>query len=642
MFTFSDHDYKWCVECCGNIRKDAFSCKFCHKPVGSKLLQAKLPQNVGGFITSAARQLPGFDDILQSIPREFKKRIDDADEKSPPPYIGLSPGVDPGENRHRERNSNICPPNPPNAIVSGLVWDILISLHAQGLSLTKICSDPRLQLIELSPGEISAEYEQRVHEINGGHKCKHCAEFVRSDDEVCRFCGGTAQNPPKPINAMLVLTEDISRFDPTLLRNILIWEAAKRRIDEAPSLEQEVLNKNRITDDEVNRQILTLRQNPDQMPRSRWRQRMFDLGISPGYLDAGQEFDLDYFMLEDIAMLGRALTPDFTINENADAQQALIVFDHALNRWQNNRFYAQQKYLLLSGKAMVYLHLNEDENYQRFKREGDEALLEMIPEEMRRSLQESMNEPKMPLLDGLDKMDPEQRLQSLENVEKDFIEGQTERLDRMNALIPGLGEVFQGIGAASNRMLQVSKYALKAQSALEKSDPDSACKEYESAIVLLGTDVHDVSRRAELLLQLANAQLVKGDKESAEDSFRRAFADAADVLEADLDPNPSSQAHHKYACFLRDNGTYSSAEEHFLKAFSFYSQSRERLIDKGWLPADSPRDSWRMKEDYAKLLHSMARYDEAKVVAAESAVLKEHEEEEERQHKLKRSKEKES
>ncbi len=550
--------------------------------------------------------------------------------------------MDPVENRQRERNSNICPPNPPNVIVAGLVWDILISLHAQGLSLTKICSDPRLQLLELSPGEITAEYEQRVHEINGGHKCTHCAEFVQSDDEVCRFCGGTAQNPPKPINAMLLLTEDISRFDPTLLRNILIWEAAKRRIDEAPSLEQEVLNKNRITDDEINRQILTLRQNPDQMPRSRWRQRMFDLGISPGYHDAGQEFDLDYFMLEDIAMLGRALTPDFTINENADAQQALIVFDHALNRWQNNRFYAQQKYLLLSGKAMVYLHLNENENYQRFKREGDEALLEMIPEEMRSSLQETMNEPKMPLLDGLNKMDPEQRLESLENVEKHFLEGQTERLDRMNALIPGLGEVFQGIGAASNRTLQVSKYVLKAQSALEKSDPDSACKEYESAIALLGTDVHDVSRRAELLLQLANAQLVKGDKELAEDSFRRAFADAADVLEADLDPNPSSQAHHKYACFLRDNGLHPSAEEHFLKALAFHAQSRERLIEKGWLPADSPRHSWRMKEDYAKLLHSMARYDEAEAVAAESAALKEHEEEEERQHKLKRSKKKES
>ncbi len=643
MFKFPEQEYKWCVECRGNIRKDAFYCKFCHKPVGSKLLQAKLPQNVGGFITEAARQLPSFDDILQSMPAEFRKRIDDADNRTAPPHIGLRPGVDPIENRQRERNSNICPPNPPNAIVSALVWDILISLHAQGLSLTKICSDPRLQLIELSPGEITAEHEQRVREINGGHKCKHCAEFVQSDDEVCRFCGGTAQNPPTPINSMLLLTEDISRFDPTLLRNILIWEAAKRRIDEAPSLEQEVLNKNRITEDEVNRQILTLRQNPDQMPRSRWRQRMFDLGISPGYLDAGQEFDLDYFMLEDIAMLGRALTPDFTINENADAQQALIVFDHALNRWQNNRFYAQQKYHLLSGKSMVYLHLKDDERYQRFKRASDEALLEMMPEEMRESMKESLKDPKIdPLLEGLNKMDPEQRLQALEDAEKNFIEGQSERLDRMNALIPGLGEVFQGISAHSNQILQVSKYALKARSALEKSDPDLACREFESAIALSGTEVHDVSRRAELLLELANAQLVKGDKQSAEDSFKRAFADAADVLEADLDPNPSSQAHHKYACYLRDSGSYPSAEEHFLKAISFYAQSRERLIEKGWLPADSSRDSWRMKEEYAKLLDLMARYDEAKVVAAESAVLKEQEEEEERQHKLKRSKEKDS
>jgi len=636
MFRFPGQDYKWCPECRGNIRKDAYSCKFCHKPVGSKLLQAKLPQNVGGFITDAARQLPGFDDILQSIPGEFRKRIGDADDRTPPPYLCLTPGVDPVENRRRERNSNICPPYPPNAPVLGLVVDILISLHAQGLSLTEMCSDPRLQLLELSSGEISAEYEMRVNEINGGHKCKHCAEFVQGDDEICRFCGGTAENPPKSIDVLEFLTGDISRFDPILLRNILIWEAAKRRIDEEPSQEQEVLNDNHITEGEINRQILTLRQNPDQMPRSRWRQRMFDLHISPGYYGVGEEFDLDYFMLEDILMLGRALTPVFPSSAHADAQKALFVFDHALNRWQNNHSYGQQKFQMLGGKAMVYLHLKDDENHQRFKRESDEALLEMIPEEMRGSLQEGMKEPKIgPMLDGITKLDPEQRLQALENAEKQFIEEQSQRLDRMNELIPGLGEVFQGIGAASNRFLQVSKYALKAQSALDKSDPDTACREYEAAIALLGTEVHDVSRRSGLLLELANAQLAKGDKESAEKSFKRAFAEAADVLAADLDPDPSSQAHHKYACFLSDAGQYSSAEEHFRKAFSFYAQSRQRWIEKGW-PADSLHESWLIKQDYAKLLHSMARYEEAKVVAAESAALKELEEERQSKRRKKR------
>lgn len=152
MFTFSDQEYKWCPECCGNVRKDAYCCKFCHSRIGSKLLQAKQPQNLGGFITDASHWLPAFSSVVKSLPEELRARIEEADRNTVVPYIGIRDGVDPIEHQKQTRDSNICHPYPPTEPVMGFVWDILIIMCAQGQSLTAICADPRLQLLEISPG----------------------------------------------------------------------------------------------------------------------------------------------------------------------------------------------------------------------------------------------------------------------------------------------------------------------------------------------------------------------------------------------------------------------------------------------------------------------------------------------------------
>jgi tetratricopeptide (TPR) repeat protein len=628
MFTFSDQEYRWCPECRGNVRKDAYCCKFCHARIGSKLLQEKQPKNVAGFITEAARWLPSFTALVELLPQGLRARIDEADKNTPAvPYVGTSQEVDPEEYRKRMRDAEICAPNPPTAPMMGFVWDVLISLNAEGRSLTAICGDPRLQLLEINPGEIIAESELRAQEIMSGNKCKHCAECIQASDEPCRFCGGTAENPPVSKDAMKILLSDISRFDESLLRNVLLWEAATRRINVEAPLEDEILSRHRITPDEIDRQILILKKKPDLMPSSRWRQRMTDLGITPGYYDSQFGHDFDHYVLEDLSMLGDALTPNHNHRECASAEEALIVFEHALNRWQNNRHFAQQKHRLLNGKSMVYLHFKDNEKYDSLRRESEKSLLESVPESMRDMMTKNIDAIKNPRNKALRSEDPEQRLQALEDMEKELLESQSQRLNQINQALPGLGDALKGVSGITGTIMKISKHTLKGQSALKKNDPDTACSEFESAIALLGDSAFDVGRRVNLYLELANAQLAKGDKKAAGECFDKAFSDAANILEAEDDATPSWQAHHRFACFLRDTGECTSAEEHFNKASSFYSQTMDRMAEKGWLPATASRVSWHMREDYLKLLQLMGRDTEAKLVEEEIAALKEREEE---------------
>jgi Flp pilus assembly protein TadD len=75
-------------------------------------------------------------------------------------------------------------------------------------------------------------------------------------------------------------------------------------------------------------------------------------------------------------------------------------------------------------------------------------------------------------------------------------------------------------------------------------------------------------------------------------------------------------------CYLRDTGDYAGAENQFEKAFSFFSEVVQDWIKKGYYSANSKHGSWKMKEDYAILLRSMGRHDEAERAESESQELK--------------------
>ncbi|CAN5551859.1 hypothetical protein BH10CYA1_BH10CYA1_25130 [soil metagenome] len=622
MFTFSEEEYKWCVECQGNIRRDAYYCKFCRKPVGSKLMAAKAPGNVSGLITDAAQWLPNFGDILDAIPAPFRGRIDHVDASGPVPFVGLKPGLDPVESRTNTRNSSICAPTAPSNAVLGLVLDILISLQAQELPLSTICSDPRLQLLELSVGEIVAEHELRVSEIQGGHNCPHCAEFVRSDGEQCRFCTGTEKELPQASDESIMM--EISCFDPTLLRSILVWEAATRRLNDQSPLPAEILSSHEITEDEIDLQILKLRQNPKFLPISRWRERMLQLGISPGYFEDDQlwrsGWDFEYFILADVTSLARALTPSFVGSlDKTNVQEALIVVDHGLTRWQSNRHYETEKHQLLTAKSMVYLNLKDDENFNKYKKEADQLLLKSLPEGYKDLIEIDLERKPIEL-----NADPAMRLKDLEDLATELLQKAFENTERMDKLVPGLADAFKGIGELANSVFEISRHTLKAQAALKNSDPETACAEFEAAINLGGTDnMLDISGRCGLLVQLAEAQFQKGDANSAEATFQRALSDAADLTEAKSAINPASTAYHRYAAFLRDTGNYAGAEEYFTRAFDEHAELISGYIAKGYVKPEHPTESWQIKEDFAKLLRAMGRDDEAEKTEAESKVLKE-------------------
>lgn len=442
MFTFSEQDYKWCVECNGNIRKDAYYCRYCRKPVGSKLLSSKAPTNVSNFITAAARWLPDFDKLLAGMPAPLRERIRASDEDVAQPQIwGIAAGIDPDEHRKNDRNSGICPPNPPRGSELGLVWDILISLHANKVPLAPICADLRLQLLELTVGEVVAEYELRRSEIEGGKQCKHCAEYIFVDDDRCRFCTGSENAPPERSEETQI--PDIDRFDQSLLRNILCWEMATRRINNEDLLSENLMMNHATTSSDVDNQILKLKQNPDMVPISRWRERMIQLGIIPNYYQGDSSIDydcdFDYFCLQDISALIRSLCPSYSkdITKFINPEVALIVVDHALNRWQKNRHYNREKHSLVSSKSLVYSALKDNENYEKYRKESDDLLREQLPEEYREMMQISLEDRIKPLLDNPN-AGTEDRLNALEERQKELHKLQDERIERMNSLMPVL------------------------------------------------------------------------------------------------------------------------------------------------------------------------------------------------------------
>ncbi len=447
------------------------------------------------------------------------------------------------------RNSSVCAPSPPTQTVLGLVVDILLSIQGQGLPLSKICSEPRLQLLELNVGEVVAEHELRVSEIEGGHKCRNCAEFIQSDGEQCRFCTGTENDLPQASDEEIMM--EVNHFDPSLLRAILVWEAATRRLNDESPLDAEILSPHDITEDEIDRQILKLRQNSKLLPMSRWRERMLQLEISPGYFEDDQVsrsgWDFEHFILADITSLARALTPSFlNKKKTTNIQEAQIVVDHGLTRWHSNRHFKNEKRNLLNAKSMVYLNLKDDENYKKYKKEADQLLMEALPEGYKDLAKQDIERKPIDL-----NADPETRLKELEERATELLKNRANSAERMNQVVPGLADVFKGIADRANSVFEVGRHMLQAQSALKNEDYETACVEFEAALKLNGSEsLMEIAGRCGLLVQLADAQFKKGDAKLAEATFQRALSDADDITEAKGEINPSSLAHHNMAPFL--------------------------------------------------------------------------------------------
>ncbi|HEY9683592.1 MAG TPA: hypothetical protein V6C89_20220 [Drouetiella sp.] len=613
MFTFSEQEYKWCPECSGNIRSSAFYCRYCRKPVGSKILSAQTPRNAILVITGAAYWLPKFLEILNNLPEQFRQRIEAADGYSARLFIENSEGINAGDHTN-ERNIDASHSNPPVATELGLIWDLLISLYANQVPLATICADERVQLLELTVGEIIAEYELRVTEIKNGTACSRCAEFVDIDaDERCRFCTGSQTEIPEPSD---VLMPNISRFDASLLRNILLWESATRRINDEEKLDEKFMTRYAITDSDIDHQILKLKQHPQTMPKSRWREHIEQLGIEPRRI---LNFDSEYFCLQDVTALVRALTPSFlNANKNTDQELAMIVVDHALNRWQNSRHFKEERGSLLSAKSCVYSSMKDTENAEKFKMDATAERATTLPEGSRNM---SSLADRIRARLNQEKADPEEKLKELEEQQKELQKRTSESAERMESLIPGFGEIFKNIGERSSKIAQIEKHSLQGEAALQKADPAQACVEFEAAIALLDDNVSSVTRRCGLLISLAEAQTKNGQPQCAEATYKRAIGDANDLEEAH-ELTHMSRVHHNYACFLSELGKHVESEKHFKIAAVKHAELVKQYHQKGF-SISAPLENWQIKRDYAALLHAMGRTEEAKQMEIESLELKE-------------------
>ncbi|MBZ0188772.1 MAG: hypothetical protein K8F91_21190, partial [Candidatus Obscuribacterales bacterium] len=170
MFGFSESEYKWCPQCAGNIRKQANYCRFCKKAINNKLLKDPVVPAVFA-IDAVSQWLPDFNSLTDKISLDLKGRFEKADIDTPAPTIGVPSHIDPIEYRQQNRESEVCPPEPPEAHVAGLIYDILLSIFSGGENLTEICQHPRLKLLEVTPQEVVAEYELRKQEIDKGYQC---------------------------------------------------------------------------------------------------------------------------------------------------------------------------------------------------------------------------------------------------------------------------------------------------------------------------------------------------------------------------------------------------------------------------------------------------------------------------------------
>lgn len=233
MFEFDKNTYQWCSNCDGNVRRNAHYCRYCRKAIGCKLLKPNTSESATYLVSSTAYWLPEFDLILKNISPAFRARIEEADLNAK--RVDLKSTVSQQDYMTAERNAGLCPPLPPLPNESGLLIDLMLSLHAQNFPSAPLCEDPRLQLLGVTPGLIESEAELRALEYKTGEPCKYCAEYILGGENACRFCEGSPQKPP---NFREVDMTGLSRYDESLLRRVLVYEAAQGILEGKPAIDE--------------------------------------------------------------------------------------------------------------------------------------------------------------------------------------------------------------------------------------------------------------------------------------------------------------------------------------------------------------------------------------------------------------------
>lgn len=600
MYTFAEADYKWCPQCAGNIRVQATRCRYCHKPIENRLLKdSGLPPFV--IVRDAVEWLPTFTELREKCPAGFRERMNKAASEAPTPISSpmFEQGLPPKEIR--------CLSEPPHPELVGLLFDVLLCLYESGESLSEICQEPRLKLIEITPQEIVAEHELRKEEMQKGHKCRYCQEYLMTENEECRFCGGSEGKAPAVVDHFFEKEPDLQ-----LLKDVILYEAAWRKLNDADAVPQEITDKNACTPKDIENEIL--RQQADQhvMPMPRFTRRMVELGLASFYTP-------EQMCLQAFCELGRALDSQKTNR----ADEALIVYDHALRRTEGLDELMHDRGRVLSGMATYYLREKDDAKYKLYNKMSQECEKFGMTDAMKDFMDKSQASLEN-MFKGEVETDPEKILANLDTHLEPSSRGMMgELLDNMGETIPGLGEMFANLTAGLDETKKTSRLVLEAAVAKKNGNLDEASSKYTEALERTEkfNRISGPNQRISILCSLAEIKQKQGDEPAAESLLKDALAAAEEYVEATPSLGKSSlwNALVSYADFLKNAGRFEEAEQNYQLALTVHEECTDSFLERhGCQRSDFSGTLAHIKERYAQLLRVTKRDSEAEKIEAEA------------------------
>lgn len=533
MFEFSDSEYKWCGNCGGNIRVQSPWCKLCREAIGSKFFG-----DCDGYpmavIDDCARWLPAFNSTVKMASPELQARLKKVDDDTPPPTIGIPDGADPITARYESRDAEVCGHEPPSPSAAGLLWDILVSIHERGQSLTDLCRHPKLQLLEITPQEILAEYELRKAEIENNQRCSYCSEFIISAyQEPCRYCDGFRDSIPKPRASTLSKTLDVN-----LLRDVILYEAAMRTISGGEQLTAEILAANHIENESIDREVLKQRTTPTP-PMSRFLRRMNDLGLK-SYLS------FNSLAISEIIDLANSL--------KGRSEEAIIVLEHAIERGESSTDAQYDVARAMEYLSLLYRKCEQFEKAKELHEQARELQTYGMDEETKRLMREmTMDVSELASAMGLD-ADPEARLISFEESMQQFQEKSVQMAAMIDSMIPGLGSALSSITQnLSSGLNNMSRLRLEADVAKQNGNLELAEAKYQEILQTSVDDYTGVMLSSSIYAELAWIYLEKGDAAHAESILKQGMDKSRSLYEVkpDLGAPVYTTARFAYAKFLK-------------------------------------------------------------------------------------------
>ena len=605
MLNFADSEYKWCPQCAGNIRLKATHCRFCHKPIENRLMKkVALPSFVA--VRSIKEWLPNFADVKAKLPAEFLSRLEQAESEIPEAQVPESI-----KNQLQPSVEIDCPHEPPAANIQAVLMDLLLSIHSSGAPIAEICEQPQLRLLEITPPEVVAEYELRMEEMDKGHRCTYCQEFILADGDECCFCQGTDQTPPKPIENTWE-----KPVDPLLLKDVILYEAARRASLEEEAIPQDILAASSISQDDVDREILRLRTGEAELPMPRFTKRMVELKLKCFWSP-------EQNALSAIADLGSALDSR-KVNRSAEA---LVVLEHALRRTEGDDELMSQRSTVLSKLSTHYLAKKDDSKYELYSAMSHECGKFGMSDEMKTMMDKSHESMKnMFRGDSHFDTDPEKRLASLDN---DFglnLSGMGDMLAQIEETLPGMGEMLSSLQSGLAETMKNTRLILEAQVAEKNGDLITAEAKYRQSLANNNEDrLTGHLSKISSMTALGQIKHKQGENEESESLLKEAMAIALEYAEAVPTIGKASlyPVLNVYACFLRDVGRHEESEQEFQKALQLEAEvSSTYLSEYGGSPGDYSGQRADIKESYAQLLRAMKREEDAHKLDSEVAVLR--------------------